>query len=60
MSPNSFKNACDDFVAIENLNADELGEVKLSSNQDAERELWRLMHQTWQNYTLEMNRVGQN
>ena len=51
MTPTSFKNACDDFVAIENLNADaDLGEAQSSSNQDAERELWRLMHQAWQNY----------
>ncbi|NMV27113.1 NYN domain-containing protein, partial [Vibrio parahaemolyticus] len=51
MTPTSFKNACDDFVAIENLNADvDLGEAQPSSNQDSERELWRLMHQAWQNY----------
>ncbi|WDZ75037.1 hypothetical protein PWW31_23150 [Vibrio harveyi] len=31
MTPTSFKNACDDFVAIENLNADvELGEHNLT------------------------------
>lgn len=46
MTPTSFKNACDDFVAIENLNADvELGGAQPNSSQDAERELWRLMHQ---------------
>ncbi|MCX8948802.1 NYN domain-containing protein [Vibrio parahaemolyticus] len=51
MTPTSFKNACDDFVAIENLNAEvNLGEAQPTSNQDAERELWRLMHQAWQNY----------
>ena len=51
MTPTSFKNACDDFVAIENLNANvELEEVQPNSNQNAERELWRLMHQAWQNY----------
>lgn len=52
MTPTSFKNACDDFVAIENLNTSdtELDEVQLNSKQDAERELWRLMHQAWQNY----------
>ncbi len=51
MTPTSFKNVCDDFVAIENLNADvELEGVQSSSNQDAECELWRLMHHAWQNY----------
>ncbi|WP_258675489.1 NYN domain-containing protein [Vibrio alginolyticus] len=51
MTPTAFKNACDDFVAIENLNPDvEIKEVQSSSAQDAERELWRLMHQAWQNY----------
>ncbi|TOF61671.1 NYN domain-containing protein, partial [Vibrio parahaemolyticus] len=48
MTPTAFKNACDDFVAIENLNPDvEIKEVQSSSAQDAERELWRLMHQAW-------------
>ncbi|MGV0460010.1 NYN domain-containing protein [Vibrio harveyi] len=38
MTPTSFKNACDDFVAIENLNADvELGGAQPNSSQDAER-----------------------
>ncbi|WP_275436350.1 NYN domain-containing protein [Vibrio sp. Of14-4] len=46
MTPTSFKNACDDLVVIDNLNAD----VESSSSQDTERELWRLMHQAWQNY----------
>lgn len=51
MTPTAFKNACDDFVAIENLNPDvEIKEIQSSSAQDAERELWRLMHQAWQNY----------
>lgn len=50
MTPTSFKNACDDFVADENLNADvELGGAQPNSSQDAERELWQLMHQAWQN-----------
>ena len=26
------------------------GEAQPNSSQDAERELWRLMHQAWQNY----------
>jgi uncharacterized protein (TIGR00288 family) len=47
MTPTSFKNACDDFVAIENLNAEKAPSI---SNQDAERELWQLMHQSWQHY----------
>ncbi|HCH4197381.1 TPA: NYN domain-containing protein [Vibrio parahaemolyticus] len=51
MTPTSFKNACDDFVAIENLNAEEESlEHQQSSHHDAEREIWRLMHQAWQHY----------
>ncbi|QFT39781.1 NYN domain protein (plasmid) [Vibrio sp. THAF191c] len=51
MTPSSFKNACDDFVAIENLQgATEVDDAQRRPNQNAERELWRLMHQTWQNY----------
>lgn len=54
MTPTSFKNACDDFVAIENLyNDEDIDKVQTTSNQDAERELWRLMHQGWQNYSDE-------
>lgn len=52
-TPTAFKNACDDFVAIENL-APDLTEEVCNSQLDAlkvkERELWRLMHQSWQNY----------
>ncbi|MCL1065853.1 NYN domain-containing protein [Shewanella olleyana] len=50
-TPVSFKNACDDFIAIENLeDPSENIEEKLTLSQDLERELWRLMHQAWQNY----------
>lgn len=50
-TPLSFKNACDDFVAIENLRqADDEAEEKMTLSLDIERELWRLMHQAWQNY----------
>lgn len=50
-TPTAFKNACDDFISIENLslekNDDEIEAINL---QDNERELWRLIHQAWQNY----------
>lgn len=53
MTPSAFKNACNDFIAIENLGHDSPSEdrnesVEVSSEQD--RELWRLMHQAWQQY----------
>ncbi|KFZ36839.1 hypothetical protein HR45_13615 [Shewanella mangrovi] len=51
MTPTSFKNACDDFVAIENLNGvGEQTQDQHTSDQEQSRELWRLMHQAWQNY----------
>lgn len=50
-TPTAFKNACDDFISIENLSEnnteEEVENVNLKEN---ERELWRLMHQAWQNY----------
>ncbi|WP_404339625.1 NYN domain-containing protein [Pseudoalteromonas mariniglutinosa] len=50
-TPVSFKNACDDFIAIENLEpSNEDDEQTLTFSQELERELWRLMHQAWQNY----------
>jgi len=50
-TPISFKNACDDFVAIENLGqSDEDSEEKQTFSTEIERELWQLMHQAWQNY----------
>lgn len=51
-TPVSFKNACDDFIAIENLEPSphEGGGQKVTLTQELERELWRLMHQAWQNY----------
>lgn len=56
MTPTAFKNACDDFVAIENLAPSTLEEPqpevepRIETGKDEERELWRLMHQSWQNY----------
>lgn len=50
-TPVSFKNACDDFIAIENLEPSHEGDEQvLNVSQELERELWRLMHQAWQNY----------
>lgn len=56
MTPTAFKNACDDFVAIENLTPNTADEPKsevesqTEMTKDEERELWRLMHHSWQNY----------
>ena len=56
MTPTSFKNACDDFISIENLGVstdDEIPPKTLKTEaqpQEKERELWRLMHQAWQLY----------
>ncbi|MDW6003977.1 NYN domain-containing protein [Vibrio mangrovi] len=57
-TPTSFKNACNDFIALENLGGDlrddtELNETQPSETQESERELWRLMHQAWQRYKNE-------
>jgi len=58
-TPISFRNACDNFVAIENLeNNEEMPEsdLKLASmdgsqqNGEANKDLWRIMHNAWQNY----------
>ncbi|WP_225918121.1 NYN domain-containing protein [Neiella holothuriorum] len=45
-TPFSFKNACDDFIALENLG----DEQSKDAAEQADRELWRLMHQAWQNF----------
>lgn len=51
MTPLSFKNACNDFIAIENLNETEkVSDESAVQYNELERELWRLMHQAWQNY----------
>ena len=57
MTPTAFKNACDDYVAIENLSSITLGESQPDEEhrqqlivKDGGRELWRSMHQSWQNY----------
>lgn len=47
-TPTAFINACDNFIAIENLSNE--SEVSVKENKVLERELWRLMHQAWQNY----------
>lgn len=55
-TPIAFKNACNDFITIENLatEATEASEVSETPKPEVpsakERELWRLMHQSWQNY----------
>ncbi|EPJ2748632.1 NYN domain-containing protein [Vibrio parahaemolyticus] len=70
MTPASFKNACDDFVAIENLNGDKPQEESPQPPQQStqingvEKEIWQLMHRAWQNYRDEsgwakLGEVGQ-
>lgn len=50
-TPIPFKNACDDFIAIENLEPQIGSSTKdLAATQESEREIWRLMHHAWQNY----------
>ncbi|WP_100644055.1 NYN domain-containing protein [Alteromonas facilis] len=49
-TPSSFKNACGDFIALENLGLNESPESNISENIEADKELWQLMHQAWQNY----------
>jgi uncharacterized protein (TIGR00288 family) len=50
-TPTSFKNACDDFIAIENLGVENnLENIPVITTEEHERVLWRLMHQAWQNY----------
>jgi len=50
-TPVAFKNACGDFIAIENLGqSGEDSEEKQTFSTEIERELWQLMHQAWQNY----------
>jgi len=50
-TPTSFKNACDDFIAIENLGVEtNLEDAPVITIEEHERVLWRLMHQAWQNY----------
>jgi uncharacterized protein (TIGR00288 family) len=58
-TPTSFRNACDNFVAIENLESnDELFEeespasaVNIDHDEFADvKDLWRVMHNAWQNY----------
>ncbi|TKB46328.1 NYN domain-containing protein [Thalassotalea mangrovi] len=54
-TPVSFKNACDDFIAIEVLEpkVEEVREkpaAKIQVSKDLEQEIWQLMHQAWQKY----------
>ncbi|QBY03086.1 NYN domain-containing protein [Thalassotalea sp. HSM 43] len=53
-TPISFKNACDDFIAIEVLEPkSEASKTETNNLAELERELWNLMHQAWQNYRNE-------
>ena len=54
-TPVSFKNACADFITIENLGSEGTQEedepeqkAPTPVSTEKRRELWRLMHQTWQ------------
>jgi len=51
MTPISFKNACDDFVSIENLEPSSgFKPEKEEPGKQFEKEIWQLMHHAWQNY----------
>ncbi len=60
-TPVAFKNACDDFIALENMedetDASQNDSAK-NEKQDKDRELWRLMHQSWQTYRDEQGWAG--
>ncbi|MEC8328114.1 MAG: NYN domain-containing protein [Pseudomonadota bacterium] len=49
-TPKSFKNACDDFISIENLEPELTPQGNKPINNEVDKELWQLMHQAWQNY----------
>lgn len=53
-TPTAFKNSCNDFISIENLTRqseqEDSGAQNGSTRSAADSELWRLMHQAWQNY----------
>lgn len=53
-TPLAFKNACDSFITLENLDGKEdimnEEQVSLRRTSETDREIWRLMHQAWQNY----------
>jgi uncharacterized protein (TIGR00288 family) len=64
-TPTAFKNACDDFIAVENLTSDEGTEEQTvnSTSKNLEQEMWRLMHQGYQKFSddsgwSELNEVG--
>jgi len=48
-TPTSFKNACNDFIAIENLTEDNGTENDVIEKAKGQ-EIWRLMHQAYQKY----------
>ncbi|WP_105255376.1 NYN domain-containing protein [Pseudoalteromonas sp. T1lg75] len=49
-TPKSFKNACDDFISIENLEPELSPQNNKAIDNEVDKELWQLMHQAWQNY----------
>lgn len=53
-TPTAFKNACDDFISIENIEKEQGATPNNSQvsheNNDKEKELWRLMHHSWQTF----------
>jgi len=62
-TPTAFKNACDDFIAVENLTADQSDEEGSLTGKAQEQEIWRLMHQGYQKFRddsgwTELNEVG--
>lgn len=61
-TPVAFKNACDDFIAIENIESDNVATqtngAVVNENNDKEKELWRLMHQSWQAYRDDQGWAG--
>ena len=53
-TPTSFKNACDNFIAIENLEQNGNDEISAKDTfVEQDKELWRLMHHAWQYYRNE-------
>ena len=50
-TPVAFKNSCNDFISIETLEtSNKENHAAETISEDLEREMWRLMHQAWQNY----------
>ena len=63
-TPTSFKNACNDFISVENLTEEKDTENEVIDKPKAkEQEIWRLMHQAYQKFRddsgwAELNEVG--